>query len=113
MASPHAGPPAAAASTWEVAMDHGRAALCRDLAAAYRHFGRAHGLGHNDLARHLTAHACLVAVARGERRPTAVGPPARTPAPRESPGLGRRLGRKPGITRSKKWRTPPKLAMVP
>jgi hypothetical protein len=71
MGSAHADTPAVPASAgWEAAMDQGRAALAgRDFASAYRHFGRAHGLGHNDLARHLSAHACLAAAARSERRP--------------------------------------------
>ncbi|MUN35331.1 DUF3703 domain-containing protein [Actinomadura litoris] len=51
-------------------MAQGRAALAtRDLAAAYRHFGRAHNLGHDTLALHLAAHRGLLATAWKQRRP--------------------------------------------
>jgi hypothetical protein len=70
MTSAHTGTPADIAGTWAAAIENGRAALAsRDFAAAYRHFNRAHALGHNDLARHLCAHASLLATARRQRRP--------------------------------------------
>lgn len=69
MASASTDNAAISAGTWEAAMDHGRAALAgRDFTAAYRHFGSAHGLGHNELTRHLSAHAGLLATARSQRR---------------------------------------------
>jgi Protein of unknown function (DUF3703) len=69
MISPSTDNAAIPAGTWEAAMDQGWTALTsRDLTAAYRHFGSAHGLGHNELARHLSAHAGLLATARTERR---------------------------------------------
>ncbi|MET9267695.1 DUF3703 domain-containing protein [Amycolatopsis sp. NPDC004079] len=50
-------------------MDQGRAALAvRDYRAAYRHFGRAHNLGHDVLADHLAAHRGLLATAWKQRR---------------------------------------------
>jgi len=69
MVSPATDNAAISAGTWDAAMDHGRAALAsRDFAAAYRHFGNAHGLGHNELARHLSAHAGLLATARSQHK---------------------------------------------
>jgi hypothetical protein len=54
-------------------MADGLAGLERqDFAAAYRGFGRAHGLGHSLLACHLSAHSGLFATARRERRPVKV-----------------------------------------
>lgn len=45
-------------------MEAGRSALAaRDFRAAYRHFGRAHNLGHDILACHLAAHRGLMATA--------------------------------------------------
>jgi hypothetical protein len=58
------------ASDWAAAIDDGQAALAsQDFAAAYSCFNRAHALGHHDLARHLCAHACLLATARRQHRP--------------------------------------------
>ncbi|GAA1018952.1 MULTISPECIES: DUF3703 domain-containing protein [Amycolatopsis] len=54
---------------YEGEMDRGRAALAvRDYRAAYRHFGRAHNLGHDVLADHLAAHRGLLATAWRQRR---------------------------------------------
>ncbi|WP_406630880.1 DUF3703 domain-containing protein [Amycolatopsis sp. WGS_07] len=54
---------------YESEMDKGRAALtAKDFRAAYRHFGRAHNLGHDVLADHLAAHRGLLATAWKQRR---------------------------------------------
>lgn len=74
MTSPHTGTRAGIASAWTAAIENGQAALAsQDFAAAYRHFNRAHALGHNDLACHLCAHASLLATARRQRRPGKIG----------------------------------------
>jgi hypothetical protein len=73
MASPQTSPAGTAAAAWTAAMADGLAALERqDFAAAYRGFGRAHGLGHSMLACHLSAHSGLFATARRERRPAKI-----------------------------------------
>ena len=55
--------------TYDAEMSLGRAALAaRDFRAAYRHFGRAHDIGHDVLARHLAAHRGLLATAWSQRR---------------------------------------------
>lgn len=55
--------------TYDTEMNLGRAALAaRDFRAAYRHFGRAHDIGHDVLARHLAAHRGLLATAWSQRR---------------------------------------------
>jgi len=70
MTSARTGTSADIAGSWAAAIDSGRAALAsRDFRAAYSHFNRAHALGHSDLARHLCAHASLLATARHQRRP--------------------------------------------
>ncbi len=70
MTSTHTRPDGAVTPAWEAAMADGIAALeRRDFAAAYRGFGRAHGLGHSMLACHLSAHSGLFVTARRERRP--------------------------------------------
>ncbi|MFE0020747.1 DUF3703 domain-containing protein [Amycolatopsis sp. NPDC059021] len=47
--------------TYADEMDAGREALARkDWRSAYRHFGRAHELGHDDLRLHLAAHRGLL-----------------------------------------------------
>ncbi|HTZ23133.1 MAG TPA: DUF3703 domain-containing protein [Streptosporangiaceae bacterium] len=69
MVSPGTDNAAISAGTWEAAMKDGQVALTsRDFTAAYRHFGSAHGLGHNQLARHLAAHAGLLATARSQHK---------------------------------------------
>jgi len=56
-------------TTYDAEMNLGRTALAaRDFRAAYRHFGRAHDLGHDELARHLAAHRGLLATACSQRR---------------------------------------------
>ncbi|WP_242909612.1 DUF3703 domain-containing protein [Actinomadura terrae] len=56
--------------SYDSEMSQGRAALAtRDFAAAYRHFGKAHNLGHDTLALHLAAHRALLTTARKQRRP--------------------------------------------
>jgi len=56
-------------TTYDAEMNLGRTALAaRDFRAAYRHFGRAHDLGHDVLARHLAAHRGLLATAWAQRR---------------------------------------------
>ncbi len=73
MTSRQTRPAGTAAVAWEAAMAGGLAALeRRDFAAAYRGFGRAHGLGHSILACHLSAHSGLFATARRERRPVKI-----------------------------------------
>ncbi|WP_018684981.1 DUF3703 domain-containing protein [Actinokineospora enzanensis] len=55
---------------YDIEMAHGRTALAaRDFRAAYRHFGRAHNLGHDTLAHHLAAHRGLLTTAWRHRRP--------------------------------------------
>lgn len=55
--------------TYDTEMNRGRTALAaRDFRTAYRHFGRAHDIGHNVLARHLAAHRGLLATAWKQRR---------------------------------------------
>jgi hypothetical protein len=55
--------------TYESEMDKGRTALAeRDFRTAYRHFGRAHTIGHDVLAHHLAAHRGLLATAWKQRR---------------------------------------------
>jgi Protein of unknown function (DUF3703) len=69
MVSPGTDNAAISAGTWEAAMEDGQVALIsRDFTAAYRHFGGAHGLGHNQLASHLAAHAGLLATARSQHK---------------------------------------------
>ncbi|QWF78481.1 DUF3703 domain-containing protein [Amycolatopsis sp. CA-230715] len=55
--------------TYENAMSEARAAMeRRNWAEAYRHFGRAHDLGHDVLADHLAAHRGMIRAAwRGGR----------------------------------------------
>jgi hypothetical protein len=54
---------------YDAEMELGRAALAaRDFRTAYRHFGRAHDIGHDVLALHLGAHRSLLATAWAERR---------------------------------------------
>jgi len=49
---------------YEEELASGKTALAaRDFRAAYRHFGRAHNLGHDVLAHHLAAHRGLLAAA--------------------------------------------------
>ncbi|RBQ15564.1 hypothetical protein DP939_34895 [Spongiactinospora rosea] len=56
-------------TTYELEMENGRAALAvRDFRTAYRHFGRAHNIGHDVLAHHLAAHRGLMATAWKQRR---------------------------------------------
>lgn len=55
--------------TYDTEMNLGRAALAaRDFRTAYCHFGRAHDIGHDVLARHLAAHRGLLATAWNQRR---------------------------------------------
>jgi len=55
--------------TYDAEMILGRDALAaRDFRTAYRHFGRAHDIGHDMLARHLAAHRGLLATAWNQRR---------------------------------------------
>lgn len=55
--------------TYESEMDRGRTALAqRDFRSAYRHFGRAHTIGHDILAHHLAAHRGLLSTAWKHRR---------------------------------------------
>jgi Protein of unknown function (DUF3703) len=54
---------------YDAEMNLGRAALAaRDFRTAYRHFGRAHDIGHDVLGRHLAAHRALLATAWSQRR---------------------------------------------
>lgn len=54
---------------YESEMEQGRTALTdRDFPAAYRHFGRAHNIGHDVLSHHLAAHRGLLATAWKQRR---------------------------------------------
>ncbi|GAA4534457.1 DUF3703 domain-containing protein [Amycolatopsis samaneae] len=47
--------------TYSAELEAGREALARkDWRSAYRHFGRAHELGHDELALHLAAHRGLL-----------------------------------------------------
>jgi hypothetical protein len=56
-------------TTYDAEMNLGRVALAaRDFRIAYRHFGLAHDLGHDVLARHLAAHRGLLATAWSQRR---------------------------------------------
>ncbi|MFI5776644.1 DUF3703 domain-containing protein [Nocardia sp. NPDC051570] len=57
-------------TTYEFEMEQGRATLAaRDFSAAYQHFGRAHGIGHDVLSQHLAAHRGLLVTAWRQRRP--------------------------------------------
>ncbi|WP_163505837.1 DUF3703 domain-containing protein [Fodinicola acaciae] len=59
--------------TYEDAMDAGRTALAAgDWRTAYRHFGKAHGLGHDVLAQHLAAHRGMLRSAVRGLRPVKV-----------------------------------------
>jgi hypothetical protein len=56
-------------STYEAELEQGRIALtARDFRSAYRHFGSAHDIGHDVLARRLAAHRDLLATAWTQRR---------------------------------------------
>ena len=60
--------------TYEEAMAEGRACLAgRDWNAAYRMFGKAHGLGHDVLARHVAAHRGMLATGWRGHNPARVG----------------------------------------
>jgi hypothetical protein len=57
-------------TSYDAEMNLGRAALAaRDFRTAYRHFGQAHDIGHDVLARHLAAHRALLATAWSQGRP--------------------------------------------
>jgi hypothetical protein len=54
---------------YESEMRQGSAALAvRDFPTAYRHYGRAHNIGHDVLAHHLAARRGLLATAWKQRR---------------------------------------------
>lgn len=56
--------------TYDEEMAAGRQSLrARDWRGAYRHFGRAHGLGHDVLRQHVAAHKGLLRTAWSARHP--------------------------------------------
>ncbi|MBP8538070.1 DUF3703 domain-containing protein [Streptomyces sp. MK37H] len=89
-------------TTFETEMQQGRGVLtARDFRSAYRHFGRAHNIGHDVFAHHLAAHRGLLSTAWRQRRLDRVatqcfllaihGSPVR-PQPTTEDHRGRRVG---------------------
>ncbi|MER7846175.1 DUF3703 domain-containing protein [Kitasatospora sp. NPDC096077] len=61
-------------AAYESEMQAGREALsARDFRSAYRHFGRAHNIGHDNLVMHVAAHRGLLATAWKQCRLDRVG----------------------------------------